>query len=314
MKRLWIFFVLVMCFSFLVLGWIGSRIYHESPPVASRVVTTEGVVLIDEGEIAAGQNVWQSLGGMEVGSVWGHGSYVAPDWTADWLHREAVFILDRWAYADFGLDFDQLGEEQQAQLSGRLSLLVRTNTYDPKTQTITVDPIRAEAFESNYAHYSKVFTSGEANYAIPAGAVTDPDRLRSLAAFFFWTSWAASTNRPNDRVSYTSNWPFEPLVGNRATGEAVVWTGVSIIMLLAGISAMAWWYASRRGEEEATVAPEIDPLGHWDATPSQRATVKYFWVVSALILVQMLLGVVTAHYGVEGDGFYGFPLSAVAAL
>ena len=55
--------------------------------------------------------------------------------------------------------------------------------------------------------------------------------------------------------------------------------------------------------------PRSDPLQTWAATPSQQATIKYFWVVAALILVQMLLGVVTAHYGVEGDGFYGFPLS-----
>ena len=154
-----------------------------------------------------------------------------------------------------------------------------------------------------------MFANGKAEYAIPAGAVSDPDRLRKLAAFFFWTSWAASTNRPDEQITYTNNWPYEPLVGNRPTGETVVWTGVSIIMLLAGISAMVWWYAARKSEEEHAPLPEADPLGSWVATPSQRATVKYFWVVSALILVQMLLGVVTAHYGVEGDGFYGIPLS-----
>ncbi len=130
-----------------------------------------------------------------------------------------------------------------------------------------------------------------------------------MSAFFFWTAWAASTNRPNDISTYTNNWPYEPLVGNQPTGDTVVWTGVSIIMLLAGISAMAWWYASKRSEEAEPMPPESDPLALWEATPSQRATIKYFWVVSALILVQMLLGVVTAHYGVEGDGFYGFPLS-----
>jgi nitric oxide reductase subunit B len=99
------------------------------------------------------------------------------------------------------------------------------------------------------------------------------------------------------------------LVGNRPTGESVVWTGVSIIVLLAGISAMVWWYASRRAEEPHKILPESDPLGAWQSTPSQQATLKYFWVVALLILVQMLLGVVTAHYGVEGDAFYGFPLS-----
>ncbi len=309
MRRLWILFVLVMVFSFLVLGWIGTRIYQEAPPIAEQVVTSEGTIVVDNGQISAGQNVWQSLGGMEVGSIWGHGSYVAPDWTADWLHREAIYILDRWANSDFGAEFEALDEERQAQLIGRLSQMIRKNTYDPATKTITIDPIRAEAFDANVANYVDVFSNGRADYAIPAAAVTESDRLRELSAFFFWTAWAASTNRPDDHITYTNNWPYEPLVNNRPTGEAVVWTGVSIIMLLAGISAMAWWYASRRSEEEEPVAPDIDPLGRWEATPSQRATVKYFWVVSALILVQMLLGVITAHYGVEGDGFYGFPLS-----
>lgn len=309
MRRLWIAFTLVMVLSFLVLGWIGTRIYQEMPPLPVRVVTTEGKVVVNDGEIQAGQNVWQSLGGMEVGSVWGHGSYVAPDWTADWLHREATYILDHWSRSEFGREFAELDGEKQAQLQGRLAMEMRTNTFDPATQTITISPVRAEAFQANLDHYSDVFSKGRAEYAIHAGAVTDPDRLRKLSAFFFWTSWSATTNRPNEEITYTQNWPYEPLVGNRPTGDTVVWTGVSIIMLLAGISAMVWWYAARKAEEEHTPLPETDPLGKWVATPSQQATIKYFWVVSALILVQMLLGVVTAHYGVEGDGFYGIPLS-----
>lgn len=309
MQRLWLAFVLVMLVSFLILGWIGTRIYQEMPPLPAQVVTTTGEVLIDAGEIEAGQNVWQSLGGMEVGSVWGHGSYVAPDWTADWLHREATFILDRWANDGFGADYEALSVEQQAALRGRLTNEIRDNTYDEATRTITIDPVRADAFRANLQHYTEVFANGKPEYAIPAGAVSDSDRLHKLSAFFFWTAWSAATNRPGDKITYTHNWPYEPLVGNRPTGETVVWTGVSIIMLLAGISAMVWWYASRKAEEEDAPPPESDPLGSWVATPSQKATVKYFWVVTALILVQMLLGVVTAHYGVEGDGFYGIPLS-----
>ncbi|MBA4105627.1 MAG: nitric oxide reductase large subunit [Pirellula sp.] len=309
MKRLWLLFAGVLIISFSVLGWIGSRIYQEAPPIADTVVTTAGETVVASGEIEAGQNVWQSLGGMQVGSIWGHGSYVAPDWTADWLHREAVFILNRWSNAEFQADFENLSVEQQSQLSGRLTKLLRDNTFDPMSRTITIDPLRSEAFAANLAHYSEVFSKGEPNYAIPAGAVTDGARLRALSAFFFWSSWAASTNRPDSDVSYTNNWPYEPLVSNRATGDAVVWTGVSIIMLLAGISAMAWWYATRRSESEEAEPPTSDPLELWVSTPSQKSTVKYFWVVSALILVQMLLGVVVAHYGVEGDGFYGFPLS-----
>jgi nitric oxide reductase subunit B len=309
MKRLWAAFGLVLAISFVILSWIGTRIYEQQPPIPNRVVSSDGQPVIGEGEISAGQNVWQSLGGMEVGSIWGHGSYVAPDWTADWLHREAMFILNRWASDDFGAEYDKLSIEHQAQLSGRIAELLRTNTYDPATGTLTIDPLRAEAFQANVAHYADVFSKGNVAYAIPAGTVTDEHRLRQLSAFIFWTAWAAVSKRPGDDISYTNNWPYEPLVGNRPTGQTVVWTGVSIIMLLAGISAMAWWYASRRSEEEETAIPQSDPLQSWQATPSQIATIKYFWVVAALILVQMLLGVVTAHYGVEGDGFYGVPLS-----
>ena len=68
MKRLWISFALVIVVSFTVLGWIGTRIYQEAPPIAVTVLTTEGTVVIEDGDIAAGQNVWQALGGMEVGS------------------------------------------------------------------------------------------------------------------------------------------------------------------------------------------------------------------------------------------------------
>jgi hypothetical protein len=86
---------------------------------------------------------------MEVGSVWGHGSYVAPDWTADWLHREALFILDRWSVARDG--FDSVPPTRQAELQSRLQQLMRTNTY--RDGTVTIDPVRAEAFEANLAHY-----------------------------------------------------------------------------------------------------------------------------------------------------------------
>ena len=304
-RRLWVAFGCVVSLSFAVLGWTGIRIYQSAPPVPERVVSSDGRQLIGPGDIHGGQNVWQSIGGMEVGSIWGHGSYVAPDWTADWLHREALFVLDEWSGSSSG--YNSLPREQQAMLQSRLEQLLRTNTY--REGTLTIDAVRERAFEANLAHYSDVFSRGREEYAIPAGALTDPENLRRLAAFFFWTSWAAATNRPGDTVTYTSNWPHEPLVGNRPTGDTVVWTGVSIILLLAGIGMMASYYASMREHAPLPEAPADDPLLTSAPSPSQRAVVKYFWVVAALLLVQILLGVITAHYGVEGTAFYGFPLA-----
>jgi nitric oxide reductase subunit B len=309
MKRYWIAYASVVIVGFLVLGWAGWRIYQEKPPIPSAVVSTAGKIVVAEGEVSAGQNVWQAMGGMELGSVWGHGSYVAPDWTADWLHRECEFILNAWSRNRYGKLYDRLGPERQAFLRAELAEMMRKNTFDPATGKITIDPIRADAFEANARYYSEVFSEGKNGYAIPQSALTDPAKLRQLSAFFFWTSWAASTNRPNDEITYTSNWPHEDLVNNHPSADAVVWTGVSIILLLAGIGAMVWYNISRETETAATTVPASDPLMGGKHTPSQRATLKYFFVVSGLLLVQIVVGVITAHYGVEGSGFYGIPLS-----
>jgi nitric oxide reductase subunit B len=308
MKKLWLIFGIVVVVSFGILGWIGTRIYQQMPPIPDRVVTADGTVIIPSGEIGRGQNVWQAFGGMEVGSIWGHGSYVAPDWTADWLHREAVYVLDEWARALRNVSYDRLSPEDQGDLQARLQQMYRANTYEPATGVIRIDPARARAYQACLAHYADVFINGETDYAIPAGTIGDPVQMKQLAAFIFWTAWASSTSRPEEKISYTSNWPYEPLVGNHPTGETVMWTGVSIIVLLAGISAMVVWYASQKRQEEAGPLPETDPLMNWSATPSQKGVLKYFWVVAALLLVQILMGVITAHYGVEGGGFYGIKL------
>lgn len=309
MKRLWIILGLVFVLSFAILGWIGSEIFRQAPPIPNEVVTTEGKVLIAPEQILDGQNVWQAMGGMQVGSIWGHGSYVAPDWTADYLHRECLFILNSWSNAEFGREYDKLPSEPQAALRQRLQDVLRKNTYDAATGKITVDPIRAKAFEENLKHYSDVFANGNKDYAIQKNAQSDPVKLRAMTAFFFWTAWASAANRPDNTISYTSNFPSEPLVGNVPTSSAIVWTGVSVIMLIAGIGAMVWFYAGWRKETEDSDAPDTDPLIGETLTPSQKATVKYFLVVSLLFLLQIIMGIVTAHYGVEGGGFYGFPLA-----
>jgi nitric oxide reductase subunit B len=309
MKRLWLVFGAVFLGSFLILGWIGTEIFRQAPPIPKTVISTDGKTLVGDNEVSDGQNVWQAMGGMQVGSVWGHGSYVAPDWTADYLHREALFILDKWSNADNGKPYAQADSEKQAVLRQRLQNLVRNNTYDAGSDSIKVDPVRAEAFAANLEHYKQVFINGSTEYAIQRGAQTDPEKVRKMTAFFFWTAWASAANRPGNTISYTSNFPSEPLVGNIPTSSAVVWTGVSVILLIASIGAMVWFYAGWHRSVDDRNTPDNDPLIGGELTPSQRATVKYFLIVSLLFLLQIVMGVITAHYGVEGGGFYGIPLA-----
>jgi nitric oxide reductase subunit B len=307
-KRLWIALGLVLAISFAVLGGVGVKVLNSAPPIPAQVVTTDGRVLFSGGEIQDGQGVWQSIGGQETGTIWGHGSYVAPDWTADWLHRECTFILDRWASGAGAGHFAALGPEQQAALQARLKLLIRTNTYDAATGSLTVDPVRAAAFDSLERYYSGVFSDGRSEYAIPRGAMSDPVKLRQMSAFFWWTAWAASTDRPGSDATYTQNWPHEPLIGNQPTSGTLVWSIVSFVLLLAGVGGMVWYFASQPRTAAEGLLPRTDPLLGLSPTPSQRATVKYFFVVAALWVVQVGLGAITAHYGVEGSGFYGIPI------
>jgi nitric oxide reductase subunit B len=310
MKKLWLIFIAIFVCSFGILGWVGTEIFRQAPPIPREVVTTEGQVVIPAEMVSDGQNVWQAMGGMEMGSIWGHGSYVAPDWTADYLHRESLFILNDWSAKDFTKRYDDVTSEQKAVLRQRLQDMMRKNNYDEASGRLTIEPVRAQAFEDNLKHYSAIFTNGNTDYAIQRNAQSDPAKLRQLSSFFFWTSWASATNRPNNTISYTSNFPSEPLVGNVPTSSAIVWTGVSVIMLLAGIGWMVWYYAARGDHDMVSEeVPNRDPLIGAQMSPSQKATVKYFLVVSLLFLLQIVMGMLTAHYGVEGQGFYGIPLA-----
>lgn len=313
-KNLWWSFIVVMVISFGVLLYYGREIYRLAPPVPEKVVSENGTLLFTGQDIKDGQNVWQSLGGQELGTVWGHGAYQAPDWSADWLHKEAVFMLNKMAQQAGGKSFSQLSDEQQAALKVRLQKDVRKNTYNKSSGVLTVSDLRAQAIADNTRFYTGLFTNDPSldelrdAYSIPLNSLKDEGRAEKLNAFFFWISWSCVTQRPGEDITYTNNWPAEELVANHPTGAMHLWTGFSVILLIAGIGWMVWFYARQR-DGSGEVAPTVFPLKNEKITPSQRATVKYFWIVSALLLVQVIMGVITAHYGVEGQAFYGIPLS-----
>ena len=307
-KRYWVALAIVIIGSFIVLGGVGRKLISEAPPIPD-VYTADGQLLFTGSSITDGQGVWQSIGGQEIGTVWGHGAYVAPDWSADWLHRESEILLNTWAVRDGAANFAALNLDQQAVLKARLIREMRTNTYDAALNRVTISADRAAAFEQLRAYYTDVFGTGRSEYAIPHGALTNSAKQHQLAEFFWWTSWAASTDRPGSESTYTNNWPHEPLVANGPTSGAVLWSVLSFVGLLAGIGALVWWYASQEKELVHGPYPESDPFLVFKPTPSQRATLKYFYVVVILWGVQILMGVLTAHYGVEGQAFFGFPLA-----
>jgi len=317
-RRLWIILATGMVVMFGILGLLGAEIYQQTPPIPKAVKSVSGEILYNRDDIETGQNVWQSIGGMEQGSIWGHGSYLAPDWSADWLHREAETLLGLLMQSPVA----GLSEEQKTALKkAALQEEMRRNTFDPDTGVITVSDLRAQAIKQVEAHYRSLYEGSDPqslalrrDYAFPVYGLLSGSDARQLAAFYFWTAWAATTNRPGEDFTYTSNWPHEKLVGNKPTTEVLMWSIASVILLLAAAGALIAYYAKQFDVWRRDILPE-DGIASEDivhsvvVTPSMRATAKYFWIVCALFLGQVLLGIVTAHYAVEGQGLYGLPFA-----
>ncbi len=316
-SRLWRWLAVVCLLSFAALGWLGREIYLAKPPIPSAVKTTDGKVLFTGAQIEYGQQAWRAAGGQQLGTVWGHGSYVAPDWSADWLHREARALREQVAAKLYRAPFASLDTASQAAVDARVKEEMRGNTYDAATDTVTVSAERAAAIAEVQKHYDALFGAAPSlaklrdQYAMPEDALPVASDRAALSGFFFWSAWSAATDRPGQPgLSYTSNWPHEPLVGNTLTASSAIWSMVSIILLIAGIAAMIWFHSAQRDHEDPA-PPKADPLLSAKATASMKATRKYFFVVIGLILAQIGMGAITAHYAVEGQAFFGIPLAQI---
>ena len=194
-KKLWYALATVILVSFGVLGFFGVEIFRTMPPFPEKVVTTDGEVLFEGQDIKDGQNVWQSIGGQTVGSIWGHGAYIAPDWNTDYLHRESEVMLRKLAERD-GLDYKTLSEADKAKYQVLLREELRKNTYDPATGIITYSPLRAEAAREVGEHYTKLFLGTDespeyaklrSDYALRGKSLEDPAKMAKMNAFFAWT-------------------------------------------------------------------------------------------------------------------------------
>src|SRR5215204_1274108 len=88
--------MLVVLFGFFVLGLLAYRAYSGQPPIPERIVDPGGNVVFTGADVRAGQGVFLRNGLMQYGSIFGHGAYLGPDFTADYLHRSALFVRDRY--------------------------------------------------------------------------------------------------------------------------------------------------------------------------------------------------------------------------
>ena len=314
-KKYWIAVVAVLIIGFSILGYLGTDVYHQAPPVPTAYVSQDGQVLFTKEDILHGQSAWQSTGGQSVGTVLGHGAYQAPDWTADWLHKEVSVMLDIKSQEAFGVLYDQLGPVQQAAVKEvvkkeYLGSAVREDG------TVVLSPERITAMNLTGRYFVELYgdnpdlTLTRDHFAMKDNTLPELQDRIDMARFFFWTTWMASTQRPGTDATYTNNWPHEPLLDHNPTPESIAWSVVSVIILLCGIGVVVWLRAfGKKADDHALVPPTEDPISKITLTPSQRALGKYLFTILALFLFQLGMGGIIAHYTVEGHAFYGIPLA-----
>lgn len=295
--------VVTFIFGFAILGYLALRIHREHPPLPLEVRSPQGVVLFTRQDILSGQHLFQRYGLMQYGTLFGHGAYLGPDFTAQYLHRAAGEMVS--FYRARGA-----GETEAAE---RVRRELKQNTYDAGRETLTYTDGQEHALSVMTGFYRDWFGPVETQEGLRRPHLKNREEVRQLAAYFSWAAWVSSATRPGTVYSYTNNWPPEPLAGNVPTTDAFIWSILSLIALLGGTGIILFifgryeWLGWHR-EEPGRQLREFTPPDKVRLTPAQRATAWYFLVVAGLFLLQGLLGGVNAHYHVEPEGFYGLPL------
>ncbi len=300
--------VLTFLIGFAVLGYLAYLIHAQHPPIPRHITTPDGTVLITEQDIMAGQHVFERYGLMQFGSIFGHGAYLGPDFTAQYLHQAGLAMQQFYA-ASKAISPDV---EEQVRRE------YKANRYDPASGTLSFSDGQAHAFDAMVDFYGAYFGPTKSQTDLQRPYLSDPVEVRQLTAYFAWAAWAASATRPDSIYSYTNNWPPEPMAANSATSQAFISSVLSLIALLGGIGLILFavgrynllgWH---RGEDEEPTGPiEFRPPEQVRLTPAQRATAWYFLVVAGLFLLQGLLGGANAHYHVEPGGFYGLNIADI---
>lgn len=294
---------LVLIFGFFVMGVLAYRTYTHSMPLPEQVVSEQGDVVYTGEEITSGQNVFLTRGIQQYGSVVGHGAYLGPDYTAEYLRLSSEHINDL---------LEQQNVQEPAAATAEMQ---RTNRYDEETGILVLTAEQISAFEELKQHYGDFFGEpSTANGLIP-NAITDPQDIHDLTAFYAWTAWASAAERPGLDYSYTNNWPAEPRVDNHPTADILVWSGISLVALLAGLGILfavyGRWSSNLGWKGNDTSSLRFLQPGAVGITKAQRSTAWFFLVVALLFLIQATVGASVEHYRVEIQGFFGFDLAQI---
>ncbi len=297
----WRYGVLVIFIvGFAVLVWVSASAYKTSPPIPDRVVGPGGTVVFTGDDIRTGQEVFLKHGLMDNGTLWGHGAYMGPDFSATYLHNLVTFTGAA------------MTREGATGVDEKVAHLLSGNRYDVEGHTLTYTSYEADSYQDQLAYWKGYFSSSSASRGLLPNAISDAGEVRQVVAFFSWAAWASAAHVPGRTYSYTNNFPYDLQAGNAPSDDSILWSAMALIALLAGTAAVLFAfgrfdYLGWKGQAPRAITFAM-PAG---ASPAQRSTLKFFAVVTLLLLAQTLVGGAIAHYRADPNSFYGFDLASL---
>ena len=297
----WVLLVVAIA-SFAILGWTTKLTYEAAPPFPDRFVTAGGTVLMSGADIVSGKAGFQKADLMDYGSLYGMGSYFGEDYTAANLIRLATLAEADIAKARTGKALSDLTTEEQASVKAAMQAelqgvdLTKQVAVLPDHLAAAIATLRGEIVQTLLHHdFAKGWTQA---YSL------DQRSAEQTADFLIYSSLTTVARRPGVAWSWTQNWPFEPLVGNTPTTSTFRWTWISFCFTFFAFGAVLFIY--QRFLNDPDQAPMDPVLARFrPLTASQRRVGKYFLVVAGVLLLQILVGSIMAHYYSDRASFYG---------
>ncbi|TKX73975.1 cytochrome B [Halorubrum sp. GN11_10-6_MGM] len=289
--------------NLVVMGAGAWFAYQEAPPIPDEVVGPDGETIVTAAEVQDGKEAFQQYGLMNHGSILGNGAYYGEDYTAETLELKTRHMREYYADAEYGAAYDDLDSGEQS----RIDALVRDEldaSHDGG------DVVRYSAAEA-YAHrqvretYVERYHEGDHDRGVPVGMIESAEGAESFADFALWTAWFSHTDRPNADHSFTNEWPYQPGAGNDATGSAMIWSVIAMVLLVGAAGAAILLYKSVKLPEPTASGISVPEPGDVSVFPSQRAALRFIPIAAGLFLAQVLLGGLLAHFYIERAGFFG---------
>ena len=291
--------------TFAILGWTTNLTYKAAPPFPDRFVTADGTLLMSAADIQAGKAGFQKADLMDYGSLYGMGSYFGEDYTASNLVRIATLTEANIAKARTGKALSDLAPEEQASVKALMQVELQGTDLSRQVATVpdavatAITTLRGEIAQSLLRHdFAKGWTQASS---------LDEQSAAETADFLIYSSLTTVARRPGTTASWTQNWPFEPLVGNTPTTSTFRWTWISFCFTFFAFGAVLFIYERYLNDpDQAPMDPVLAKFG--PLTSSQRRIWKYFLVVAGIVLLQILVGSIMAHYYTDRASFYGIEI------